>query len=454
MYGRFVKNVYLPLLAKLRQDTSFEIAKELEQSQWRDAERLQAEQWEKLVRSLKQAARHVMYYSRLFEAHGIDAEQIDTPEDFQKVPLLDKQALREAGRQMLSLGYQGKRYRTATSGSTGLSLQTMTTPESESWVSAGQLRARAWFGIRPGDRGVYVWGRPLSSPWAQRMARIKARMKNILLISAFELSDSTLRRHWRRIDRFAPQYVYGYASSIFQLSDFMKRKGIRPSRPCKAVITTAETLFESQRETIAAAWRCPVRQEYGCAETGAFAYECPEKKYHVFAENVFVEIIKDGRPAAPGETGEIVLTTLNNEGMPLIRYRLGDAGSRDDAPCACGRGLPVLKLTAGKITDLVKGTNGELVSSEIFDYINLDLIKKGIRGIRQFMVTQKSEKDFTVQIVKDEPFQEEAVRRFETRMIEFLGDGIRVDFDFVPEIPRSAAGKVRYFVSQMGGTDR
>ena len=78
-------------------------------------------------------------------------------------------------------------------------------------------------------------------------------------------------------------------------------------------------------------------------EFSGIAYECEAHVgHHVVGEGYIVEVLKDGRPAAPGEIGEVVVTDLNNYCLPFIRYRIGDLAEALDPneTCACGRGLP------------------------------------------------------------------------------------------------------------------
>src|SRR5690606_5480525 len=93
-------------------------------------------------------------------------------------------------------------------------------------------------------------------------------------------------------------------------------------------------------------------------EMGPIAAECPAGSMHLLTTNVHIEIVRDGRPVAPGELGEIVATTLVNRGMPLVRCRIGDLGALSPDPCVCGRPQPVLAELQGRAADLVFRTDG------------------------------------------------------------------------------------------------
>jgi len=122
------------------------------------------------------------------------------------------------------------------------------------------------------------------------------------------------------------------------------------------VMVSAETLTDGMRETMERVFRAPVVNRYGTRETGGIACECRHRRgLHVTVLTHHVEVVRpDGRAAAPGEVGDLVITLLTNYSMPLIRYRIGDRGAfvADGAPCPCGRTMPRLATVAARSTRL------------------------------------------------------------------------------------------------------
>jgi phenylacetate-CoA ligase len=449
MYKRLIKFLYYPFLRKIKKAPEFKYLNSLIDFQRLANEKLKEMQWRKLQNLLRIAYENVPYYRNILKAGKINADAIVNYNDFLAIPILNKEDIRKNFDKLINPNYNGKFYRARTSGSTGISLEVLHSLEFENWIYAGQERARSWFGVGIGDRAIYIWGRPLKSLREKFIAKIKARLKNIMFISAFELSNDSLKKHWGKIKRFNPEYIYGYASSIYKLAEYVKKNDPCHQVRCKAVFTTAESLFDYQRQIIESAFNCNVAQEYGCSETGAFVYECPEKNAHVYMENVFVEFLKDNQPVMPGELGEIVVTPLTNYCMPLIRYKIGDMGIFLDKPCPCKMESSLMEIKVAKITDMIITPKGRIFSSELFDYINLELIKRKIRGIKQFRVTQESKDSFQIDVVRDDYFSQESIEIFNRRIKDFLGQDIKVIFNFVNEIKRDNSGKLRYFISKI-----
>lgn len=124
--------------------------------------------------------------------------------------------------------------------------------------------------------------------------------------------------------------------------------------PClSGVLASADWLDRRLAQKLHAVWGCVVLDHYGLTETGyGCAVECPAHDgYHLRALDVLVEIVDPlgGAPRAAGLPGEVVITTLQREAMPLIRYRTGDMASLLPGPCACGSPLPRLGPPLGRL---------------------------------------------------------------------------------------------------------
>src|SRR3990172_3208075 len=178
---------------------------------------------------------------------------------------------------------------------------------------------------------------------------------------------------------------------------------------------------------MARAFGCPVVDEYGSAENGLIAVECPEGRLHIVAENVYLEY----RPVSPqgGEISEILVTNLRNGAMPFIRYAIGDLGGPVAAPCPCGRGLPLLGLAGGRTADVVVLPDGRFVDSTA--------LVRAMEHLPRFAVLLAAEHGEGMA---------EVVRRDFHRILGFPAS---VDVRLVDEIPPEPTGKLRRFVSRL-----
>jgi len=266
--------------------------------------------------------------------------------DLRSWPVLDRKSIRAAGAELLVRPDPPPHYFRRTSGSTGDPLGVAMDAEAASWAWATDYRGLLWHGITVGARCLRLTH--------QREGALADWIRNSKHLSTTDLSSSRLAAGVRYLERSRPTYVAGYVSAVAALARHarvMAPDAPRPLVPFAKVL--GEMLYPFQRQEIEDALGARVSETYGCNETGTVAYECPAGSLHVFSEHVEVEILRDGVPAEPGETGDIVLTCTTNRVMPLIRYRVGDRGRFSPEPCSCGCPHPVIAGVEGRMGDLL-----------------------------------------------------------------------------------------------------
>lgn len=138
-----------------------------------------------------------------------------------------------------------------------------------------------------------------------------------------------------------------------QLALLLKRFPDQGPEGLAGILTSAEPLDNALGQALRQAWQCEILDHYGLTETAyGCAVECPAHQgFHVRELDVLIEIVDiSGRKVlAPGEEGEVAITTLQRQAMPLVRYRTGDVACLLSAPCACGSPLRRLGPVRGRI---------------------------------------------------------------------------------------------------------
>ncbi len=448
----FSRKIYWPMVQKLKAEYAAGALNELSESQWKTSAELLSRQWQLVRHTVNKAAREVPYYQQTFKRIGWNyGNRNFSYDDFSIIPKVEKEDLRDRLPEFLNPNYKGRVTTGKTSGSTGHSLRLFYDTVHESYSEAGRWRAKDWWGIRPGSPHVSIWGRPFDSYKDRLGQKAKSYMMNTLLFSAFDLNEQSFETIWRKVFYFRPHIIYGYPSAIFPLSVYIKETKKDARRlGVKVIMTTAESITAAQRELIEDTFDCQTANEYGCSETGGFVYECPHGSWHISSELTFIEFLDhDGNPVTPGQTGEIFLTHLRNDYMPLIRYRVGDTGTFLTDDCACGRGLPLMEISVAKESDKVILANGKWFSSEIFDYINLAVMKTFPFSIHQFRVIQKTHDFFDIEIVPGKGSVDKAEVFFKDLIEKQLGLSLNINFNRVSQIRREPYGKLRYFISEI-----
>jgi phenylacetate-CoA ligase len=384
------------------------------------------------------------------DALGLTPSDIQTLDDLRKLPLLSKEDVREYLHfDLLSDNHEKRRMlKVTTSGSTGEPFVCYADQHQLEIRWAATQRSMEWTGYRFGDRSARLWHQTLGMSWSQAIReRLDALIERRLFIPAFELSDENLHGMIRKLKRWRPILVDGYAESLNFLAHYVQTHGLEGVHP-KGIISSAQVLPDQSREIIGQAFGCGVFDKYGSREFSGIAYECEAHAgHHVVAESYVVEILKDGAPAKPGEMGEVVITDLNNFCMPLIRYRVGDlAVAVDDAaPCACGRGLPRIGKIEGRVQAIIVGQNGAYLPGTFFAH----LFKDYDHVVRQYQVIQDEAGAVTLRVVKALRFDGAAFEEVLALLRRYLGEGTRIDVQFTDRIEMVRTGKQQGSISRL-----
>lgn len=422
----------------------------LKRSQWLAPEQIRELQELKLRELVHQAYYHVAYYRDLFDRLGLRPADIRSIEDLQKLPLLDKKEVRaHLYFDLLSDNHEKRKMlKITTSGSTGEPFVCYADKYQLEMRWAATLRSMEWTGYRFGDRQARLWHQTIGMSLRQVVReRIDAWLSRRMFIPAYEMSDKNLPGSLRRLRKFRPVLIDGYAESFNFLSHYIKHHGIAGVSP-KGIISSAQALPEQSRQLIESEFGCRVFDKYGSREFSGIAYESDGHDGHlVVAENFIVEILKDGHPAKPGELGEVVITDLNNRCMPLIRYRVGDLAVAMDPAVAspCGRGLPRIGRIEGRAQAIIIGANGNYLPGTFFMHYfkDFDFV------VRQFQIVQRCLGQMKLKIVKADRYNDELFGEIIQGLRRYVGEEMVIETEFVSSIPLIRTGKHQATISEL-----
>ena len=260
-------------------------------------------------------------------------------------------------------------------------------------------------------------------------------------MSSYHLAPKYMKYYIDELRAFKPDYIEGIASSVYALARFIVDAKLEPV-PLRACFTTCETLFDYQREAISQGFCCRTYNQYGAGEEVVFAAECGRGSMHLSPEVGIVEVVdSSNRPLPPGESVELICTSLINFVQPFIRYRVGDTGALGSEACSCGSPLPVLARIEGRIDDVLITRDGRLVG-------RLDPVFKGTGGVVEAQIVQDDYDTFRVRVVPTESFSEKDGQDIRHSLLERVGSG-EVRIEIVDRIERTAGGKFRTVVCNL-----
>ena len=378
------------------------------------------------------AATHTPYYAETltpFLNHGsfdLGALPILRKDDVAR--RMDDLLARTADRSQAKIGHTG--------GSTGKPLAFWYDDAKHELMRAGMMRSYMLSGWRPGQKILNFWGaRQDVVPGGVFGAQLGDFIAAEHTIAAYEYTKAQLVEWARFIQRYRPVLLQGYASVLAEIARVVIDNRIAMPRTLIGVYSTAEVLNDSQRQHMQQAFGCKVFNQYGSREVPNIACECQLGFMHVFTDMVVLESLKIENE------NRLLVTSLTNRLMPMIRYDIGDTGRLLNGECACGLPFPLMEMELCRQNDLIRTCSGKTVHPSYFNRLLY-----GQTQIRQYQWLQRDLDQIVLNLVTPQPLSPETLASLETSIRRDVDAQMRLDVNYLDTIPRTVSGKHRFVI--------
>ncbi|HOD17349.1 MAG TPA: phenylacetate--CoA ligase family protein [Candidatus Cloacimonadota bacterium] len=410
----------------------------LEKSEFWSSEQIKEYQLKKLKEIISHAYNTVPYYKREWDKIGFKPEDIKVLEDIKKIPLLNKETVQKYEDEFISNLYKKENLQLIFSGgSTGVPATYFDERDINGierafiysqWKRVGYdvhkvNRVAMLRGLRP-SHGIY-----------------EIRGNNLIMSSYFD-QHTDLQEYIDIIQKFNPDFLHVYPSSIFILAQFILENNIKINlSKLKAILSASENLYNYQKEIIQRAFGVRVFDFYGHSEGACLAGECEiSSLYHIFPQYGYAEVLDTQGNEVLGQDGkgELVATSFIRKAMPLIRFNTEDIIITTAERCSCGRNFMVFKDVEGRTQDYLVTKKGRLIPGNVllpYEVLNIfdNTLKyqfyQDKRGYCKFIVVKKP--GYT-------SLDEENILR---ELRKELTDDMQIEIEYVDEIPRTSSGK-------------
>ena len=395
---------------------------------WLPPERLADLQRRRLQRLLVHAHARSPLWRERFRALGATPADIRKVGDLAGLPITTREDLRSP-EALLCEGFARDRLKTATtSGSTGR--RTASYFDADAWFVGKhllKLRARLACGMRPRDRLALFQ----EADAGRKPARFGGRARTFPIHAPPEtILDE--------VAAFAPDVVYGFPGHLLRLG-LAAAGRLRP----RLIFTSGELLDAATRRQIEALLGGRVHDVYGSTEVKEIAWECPERNgYHLNADWAVVETVP-GTDALGRTSDRILVTSLANRAMPLIRYEVGDTGELLAGRCPCGRGLPLMRPTWGRSVDYFALADGAAITP-----YDLTCAIENLPGMLRYQIVQRALDRVEVLVLPGPGFTD-AVRRRDQAALRPALHGLAAEVRVVAEMRHEPSGKFRIVRSEL-----
>lgn len=364
--------------------------------------------------------------------------------DFQEIPVLTKEILRSECDLLINADFQklDQVYESTSGGSTGEPVSFYCTNEQKWHGIANYYLALNYNGVDINDTSVDLWGAERDMHNIDSKFDIRSLLFNKTTLNTFVMSNDIMKTYIVRLNSIKPKFIKAYVHSIYDLSKFINKNNIEIQ--FKPVIhCTTGPLYPEMRTEIKKAFNgAHVYNFYGSREVSAIATEAKgQNGMHVLYDNVLVEILdRNNRPVKKGQEGEIVITTLNNFYMPLLRYKIGDRAVKGDD---YEFGSLKLDSVMGRTLGVIHKKDGSKIDGQFFTSLFFEK-----KGIKNFQLVQKTISDLELKIVKTENYNQEELNTIVNRINKELNN-VNIKIIFCVNINLTSSGKIMYVYSKI-----
>ena len=414
--------ISLALAGTVIGDPFYTYYKKLAQDQWLSKDALTHLQLTKLKSLISYTKANIPFYKKLFA--DINTEAIRHLDDIKALPVLTKQELTKAGKD--AIAKDGKTLMSrSTSGTTGAPFHFVVSRDFFSLGLARHLRIFDLAGLRIGDPWV------MCTPLRYKTNPVYSLLTNRLVLDAHQMTkertppccpaspgnrlepDKTrIRQFCTQMKSHKPKAIFGYPSTLIALATYIRKWRV-PGIKIPTIISSGEVLSHVTRKLCEETFDGEVYNLYGTTEFPSIAQECGEHKgLHIFNDSYLVEFLNDSA---------IVITDLDNYTMPFIRFKIGDYGFSRSEFCGCGRALPLMEITQGRISDLLITRDGKFLRRSFFASV---LAKNP--EVKKYEINQNQHGEIIASLLLTRPLSDARRGYLMRRFHEYAGGSIEI----------------------------
>lgn len=357
-----------------------------------------------------------------------------------RLPILHKDEVMQHRDEMLARNFDRSKLKIGnTGGSTGKPLSFYYDNRKNELMRAGMCRSYMGSGWKPGQKILNFWGARQDIKGGSSFRKIvNDAIAAEKTIAAYEYTEAHLHDWASTIRSYQPVLLQGYASILAELAGYVIDNKVDIPDTLLGVFSTAEVLYGWQRELIEQAFQCKVFNQYGSREIPNIACECRHGNQHIFTDMVYLESVNFNHE------DRLVITSLTNRVMPLIRYEIGDSGRLKEGDCACGSPFPMMEMGLCRSNDIIKTRSGKSIYPSYFIHL-LD----GLAEIKQYQFIQGESDKITLNLVSPSRLSAAALSSLRARVRRDVDENMVLEINHVDEIKRTLSGKHRFVISNL-----
>ena len=388
---------------------------------------MKTNQKEKLRQLLIYLYKSNLYYGNIMKEIGCNPILDDPINIYNALPYMDKTTLKNINEEILTSELMGCEEKfDYTSGTSGTIIKCYKTQEERNILALNIWINRKHFDnkVRPSNY-ISFFNRDIE----ERIGKF------------YDTNQDNMIKLFRKILEYEPRWISG-PISIFEKLAGLIAEGIKfDITSLKVIEFMGEYVSEEKRRFVEKNFKCKTVNNYGAQEVWCMAFECEKHHLHIQENICILDFYKN--------SNELVVTSLVNRFMPIIKYRLGDVGKIES--CVCNNKNDIVVLQGGRIGNLIVGTN--ILGDYFFDQLIWDINRTYEDSIYAFQAIQREVDNFELRLVKGSAYNTTIYNLLKKRMEMEFKRNLKVDVIFVDCIPFGRNGKMKKFIPYLSSTE-
>ncbi|TCK92606.1 phenylacetate-CoA ligase [Natranaerovirga hydrolytica] len=367
---------------------------------------------------------HNAFYKSIQNNLQFDIHNDDIQEIYNKLPIVTKQDIINNPDIFFSETIKGEEiFEERTSGSTGNVLKCYKTNTERTLLALNIWKQRRKFDPMVNISNYY-------NLFNNEMEEIIGKFYNV--------DDKMVIRNFYRLMAVQPRWIAGPISLLSKFAILINEEKInyKNDGTLKFIEFHGENVDEKSRKFIEETFQCKTINNYGTSETWCIALDCDNQKLHI-QDYIIADSKKDG------EEDKLLITSLINKYMPIVKYANGDCGKPIEKDCDCHNNNSVIWLKGGRETDYITGTS--VLGNYLFDEILWQAFERFGSVVHEYQVFQQELKKFEFIIAKGNHYSEDVTQFLHSRILQELGADNQVNFSFVDHVKALSNGKLKKF---------
>lgn len=437
----FVKDLNCVLSDRLTEEKWLKF---LNQSIQYSKDEIYAYQLYKLKETLEYAYKYVPYYRKLFDDCGFDPTRFKYIDNIRKIPFLTKNIVQENKEKLVSK--QKKRCKWdyfTTGGSTGIPTGFYSSHNIVSKENAFFRFIYKEFGF-DSRRSRYA---VLRGTFIGSEEQAYVKHKNVLYLSSYYMTERNMKLYLEQMEQEKIEYIRAYPSALYFLARYMTEAGRKANLDIKYIFLASENVYPEQRKLIEKVFSCKTFSHYGHVERVCLAPEREHNQgYHFMWQYGFTELLNssDMWGEQENENVEIVGTSFDNYGMPLIRYRTMDFAQYAKSDDGRYKTNLCINKINGRLQEVLVTKTGRYISMT-----SINMHSPVFDNVVQFQFYQDSPEYCVFNIVRNSRYTPEDEIQIKKELGDKLGSDIEMRIRYVEKIDKTVSGKYRFLIQKL-----